>query len=301
LQRSGKKMKEQINDLVSVIIPAFNRQKTIETAVNSVLSQTYRNFEILVVDDGSKDKTEEVIKKIQQREPRIKYLKHPTNRGAQAARNTGIHAAKGIWIAFLDSDDCWLKDSLEMRLQLAREKQVDVVHSDCFLLKDEKNPMKLFGVPPFEGFIYENLLKQPGPVFPSLLVKKNALEKIEYLDEHLKSYQEWDTAIRLSKYYNFAFYPKPTFIYDCRNSDTISKDNLRDVQGYEQIIKKFQKEILRYAGYTALANHYLILSIKYYNLKMNKRCIECFLKSFIIMPFNLNLIFSLMKKIFRSG
>ena len=71
-------------------------------------------------------------------------------------------------------------------------------------------------------------MQKPGPTFPSLLVSKEALVRIGYLDETIVAYQEWDTAIRLARYYEFAFVPEPTFVYDCRQSDTISKDSLRE-------------------------------------------------------------------------
>lgn len=288
------------NDLVSIVIPAYNRQKVIETAINSVLNQTYQNFEIIIADDGSTDNTKEIIEKIQMRDNRVKYLRHKTNRGAQAARNTGIHSANGKWIAFLDSDDQWLEYSLELRLNLAIEKNVSVVHSDCYVLTIENKSVQLFGVPHFEGFIYSMLLKQPGPVFPSLLVAKDALKKIGCLDENLRSYQEWDTSIRLAKHYNFAFCAKPTFIYDCRHEDSLSKDNLRGVQGYEQVVTKFKREIIKYAGYTALSTHFSIIAINYYNLKMKKQFLVYLLRSFFTMPLNPIFFFYIRKKISDS-
>src|SRR5215472_18708530 len=106
-------------DLISVVIPVYNRENVIEAAIRSVQSQTYRDYEILVVDDGSRDSTPSILKRLTQEDARIKYLQHPANLGAQAARNTGIRSSKGRWIAFLDSDDQWLPQSLKARLGLA--------------------------------------------------------------------------------------------------------------------------------------------------------------------------------------
>jgi len=91
------------NPTVSVIIPTYNRAHTIGRAIKSVLNQTYQDFEIIVVDDGSTDNTEEVVKSF--RDKRIRYIQHKKNKGAAAARNTGIKSAKGKYIAFQDSDD----------------------------------------------------------------------------------------------------------------------------------------------------------------------------------------------------
>jgi len=97
---------------ISVIIPSYNRANTIGRAIQSALSQSYQDFEIIVIDDGSTDHTEEVIRSFQ--DSRIRYIRHNRNRGGSAARNTGIHAARGEYIAFLDSDDEWLPQKLEL-------------------------------------------------------------------------------------------------------------------------------------------------------------------------------------------
>jgi len=93
------------NPKVSVIIPTYNRAHLIGRAIQSVLNQTYQDFELIVVDDGSTDNTNEVIKEFSQKDKRILYIKHDKNKGGSAARNTGIKAARGEYIAFQDSDD----------------------------------------------------------------------------------------------------------------------------------------------------------------------------------------------------
>lgn len=98
---------------VSVVIPTYNRAHLVGRAIQSVLNQTYQDFEIIVVDDGSTDNTEEVVKSFN--DPRIRYIRHDQNRGGSAARNTGIKMARGEYIAFQDSDDEWLPEKLESR------------------------------------------------------------------------------------------------------------------------------------------------------------------------------------------
>lgn len=258
-------MKAKNNPTVSVIIPTYNRAHLISRAIQSVLNQTYQDFEIIVVDDASKDNTEEVMKSFD--DERVIYLRHKNNRGAQAARNTGIKAAKGEWIAFLDSDDEWLPQRLEVGFSLAHKTGVSVVHSECYIKSSKDNKLKIFGIPHKSGDIYVDLLKYPGPMFQGLLVKRECLERIGYLDEDIISYQEWDTAIRLARYYKFGFVEKPLFIYHCHEDETISKDMKRGADGWAQIVEKNRKDICEVAGKKALQRHYIILAGKYYSVR----------------------------------
>jgi glycosyltransferase involved in cell wall biosynthesis len=248
--------------LISVVIPAYKRGHIIERAIRSILKQTYQDFEILVVDDGSKDNTASIIASLSKEEPRIRYFCHDTNRGAQAARNTGAKAAQGEWIAFLDSDDYFTPNSLEARILVAQSKGVKVVHSECEVLRKGES-LSTYGVPPLSGYIYRELLTDPGPLYSGLFIAKEALEKVGYLDEQIISYQDWDTAIRLAKYFPFAFLVEPTFIYDRRGDDTISKNIESEVKGYKQVFSKHFFEILKQTGPRTVAHHYRCISDRY--------------------------------------
>lgn len=244
----------KLRPLVSVVIPAYNRAGTIEASVKSVQAQTYSNWEIIISDDGSKDNTKQVVEEMIKGDNRIKLITRGTNAGAQAARNAGIKAAAGEWIAFLDSDDQWLVDSLERRLRIAQKNDVPVVHSNAFIIHSN-NKKELQRVPALSGWVYKEVLSGEGPMFPCLLVKKSALEAIGYLDESIPSYQEWDTAIRLAKLFPFGFEPEPTFVYDYRTENAISRDEIRAGRGYEQIVRKHLGEIISKAGFEILWYH----------------------------------------------
>jgi len=101
------------NPTISVIIPTYNRANFIDVAIKSVLNQSYQDFEIIIVDDGSTDNTEEIVKNFN--DFRINYFFHKFNQGISAARNTGIKACQGKYIAFLDSDDEWLPEKLDKK------------------------------------------------------------------------------------------------------------------------------------------------------------------------------------------
>ena len=148
----GKRDAFKSMDCISIIIPVFNRARLIGRAVHSVLKQTYPELEIIVVDDGSKDSTSQVMSDLTREDRRIRYLRHESNRGAQAARNTGIRAARGDWIGFLDSDDQFLPHSLEARLDVARKEKVSVVHSECNIIQVD-GVMKPYRVRPLSGWV----------------------------------------------------------------------------------------------------------------------------------------------------
>ncbi len=245
--------------LVSVVIPAYNRASTIEASIKSVEAQSYSHWEIVVCDDCSKDNTVQVVEGMIKMDNHIRLIIQDVNRGAQAARNAGIKAATGEWIAFLDSDDQWLPDSLELRMKIAQRDNIQVVHSNAYILHPGKEK-ELYRVPALAGSVYKQVLSGEGPMFPCLLVKKEALEKIGYLDESIPSYQEWDTAIRLAKIYEFGFEPKPTFIYDYRTDNAISRNAIKAGRGYEKIVRKHLGEIIRHAGFEALWYHMWIAS-----------------------------------------
>ena len=286
---------------VSVIIPVRNREKLLNGAVRSVLSQTHQDFEIIIVDDGSTDATPKLVGILAEQDRRIHYLQHDTNRGAQAARNTGIRAAKGDWIAFLDSDDQLLSDSLRVRLRLAKEKGIHVVHSECVVLNPGAGEPKRYGIPPMQGRIYKELLGRCGPTFPGLLVSKEALTRIGYLDETIMSHQEWDTAIRLAKYYEFGFVPEPTFIYDRCFADSISKNLIRQAEGYEQVFTKHFWPIFRFLGPKALVRHYKRAGRLYFVAKDEDNRRRCSTRAFLLWPFQWRTILRGVQRLLNSG
>jgi len=134
----------QDKPLVSVIIPAYNRAKTLQRAIESVLAQSYQNFEIIIVDDASTDLTAETIKDFLT--PKTRYFKHKNNKGPGAARNTGIKKSKGKFIAFLDSDDQWLPEKLEKQIEIFKKapKKIALVGTNHYVVSpnEKKSALK---------------------------------------------------------------------------------------------------------------------------------------------------------------
>lgn len=249
--------KSRNSPTVSIIIPTWNRADHIARSIGSVLCQSFSEWEIVVVDDGSSDGTRDIVRQLSSVEIRIRLLEHTAQQGAQAARNTGIRNSRGAWIAFLDSDDCWLPDSLERRLEVARRHKVGVVYSDCLLDLGVNTRLRPMGISLYSGMIYDRLLIEPGPMYQSLLVERRFLEKIGCLDESIVSHQEWDTSIRLARFFRFAFVQTPTFIYECHRNHTISKDRRLTASGFRQVLYKHEHQIYTRLGARTLARQLL--------------------------------------------
>jgi glycosyltransferase involved in cell wall biosynthesis len=249
--------------LVSVVIPTYNRRHLIGRALQSVFDQTVQDFEVLVVDDGSTDGTPETVAALG--DPRVKILRHAANRGAQAARNTGIRAAIGQYVAFLDSDDTWMRDKLERQLACFATAKPDlgVVHAPCLVQADDASLARAVDVPPLRGVVYAELLASPGPVFPALLVRRECFEDIGLLDESLPAYQEWDTVIRLARRYAFDWVPVPLVTYHLHAADAISRNWVRNAEGYLRVVTVHREEILATCGPRTLSRHYAVIADHY--------------------------------------
>lgn len=255
---------------ISVVIPAYNREKTIRSCIESVLTQTYAPFEVVVVDDCSSDTTVDIVKSIADERVRCYTLEY--NSGAQAARNYGIRQAQGDWIAFQDSDDLWCPEKLERQIQCLADNKLSpytVIHTSAYLHNVDTGEMKIMTLPIVDGDnVYKQLLTVPGPLFPTLLVSKEALARISYLDEAVPSYQEWDTSIRLAKFCKFVFINQPLFIYNLHEGETISKNPKREIAGFGFILRKFEEDIKKFCGTSIWETHLLTQLIKCMNNRL---------------------------------
>jgi len=178
---------------VSVIVPAWNAERTIEQAIQSALGQTLKDLEVIVIDDGSKDGTADVVRKIAAEDGRVRLLRNEVNRGPSAARNLGLREARGDWIAILDADDFFIReDRLERLVATGEEFGADIVADDIYEFnKGETDYFSRFkevlGINikyPVEidlNFFIERDLGSLKPIFRSKLIKDNSLKYNENL------------------------------------------------------------------------------------------------------------------------
>jgi glycosyltransferase involved in cell wall biosynthesis len=124
-----------MDELVSIIMPSYNAAKYIQEAVNSIVNQTYKKWELIIIDDFSTDNTESIIKSI--KDDRIRYYKNKKNIGAALSRNFAIKNARGRWIAFLDSDDIWLPEKLDKQIKFMTENNYGFTYSKYFLINED--------------------------------------------------------------------------------------------------------------------------------------------------------------------
>ena len=199
---------------VSIVMPTFNRGYIVADAIKSVLGQRYPDFELLVVDDGSVDDTPQIMEKFDDR--RIKYIRHERNRGCSAAYNTGIIAASGEAIAFLDSDDLWQPDYLARQVDfLSKNPQVDAVFCDTEIVGRDSSsrlmshmnvfPKLLSPASPTSEYtfsprqIYLCLLNEV-PIKPTaVVIRTDALRQAGLFDEDWPSGTDWDLFLRLAR------------------------------------------------------------------------------------------------------
>lgn len=131
-----------MNDLVSIIMPSYNTERFIADSIQSVLNQTYQNWELIIVDDCSTDNTDTVVASFT--DSRIKYLKNEKNSGAAVSRNRALREAKGKWIAFLDSDDLWASEKLEKQIKFMEENDYKFSYTDYEKIDEESNNLNIF-------------------------------------------------------------------------------------------------------------------------------------------------------------
>lgn len=186
--------------LVSVIIPAYNASKFIGETLDSVFAQTFSDFEVLVINDGSPD-TDELERVLQRFPATLRYIKQE-NRGAAAARNTGLREATGEFVAFLDADDTWLRSFLEKQMEFLKRKNADFVFCDALLFGDASSAGRTFmQLQPSRGEVTpERLLAVDVTVLTStVLARRQPILQVGLFDESLRRGHDFDLWLRLAK------------------------------------------------------------------------------------------------------
>ena len=185
---------------VSIIIPAYNSSAYIAEALDSVFKQTFSSYEVIVINDGSPD-TELLERELRPYSGKLHYIKQE-NRGAAAARNAGVRAARGELVAFLDADDTYLPNFLEKQIELLKSSNADLVYSDALLFGDSPLAGRTFmQVQPSRGEVTpEKLLAVKVTVLTStVLARKEPIFKVGFFDESLRRGQDFDLWLRLAK------------------------------------------------------------------------------------------------------
>jgi len=213
---------------VSVVIPTFNRAGTLPRAIDSVLAQTFQDFEILVCDDSSTDSTVEVSRGYQKRDPRVRTLALPVNQGPAAARNLGMREARGDYIAFLDSDDEWLPEKLERQVGRmdAEPPEVGVCFCGDRLIKNEDPDSVSFYLPE-RGWEQDTFRKYVagGISFhtPIVLFRRSCLETVGLMSPEMRVNEDAEFLLRFFVHFGLAVIPEPHAVIHLAVSSTAKK------------------------------------------------------------------------------
>ena len=227
---------------VSIIIPTYNRAGVITDSIQSILNQTYTEYELLIIDDGSTDNTEEIVNALASTSAageRIRYIKLPENRGVAAARNEGIRQATYDYIAFQDSDDYWMPDKLEKQMvyfdsissgsdsgdasnsgassnsgaHSSDIRMTALLYCPYECKKQDGNTIFVpdTGIPlsQKQGNIYEYMLRRNTIGTPCVILRRECLDKVGLFNENLHCLEDWDFFLRISKHYDIAFQDEP--------------------------------------------------------------------------------------------
>jgi glycosyltransferase involved in cell wall biosynthesis len=239
---------------VSVVIPTYNRHQFLQGAIVSVLNQTFEDFEIIVVDDASKDDTPTVVSSLSDK--RVKYVRHPANRGGSAARNTGILRSDAKYVALLDDDDEWHPDKLKMQVDLIDKADliVGVVYTGYDIIDRTTGAALGRIVPSKKGDLSKALLSQNylgGS--SSVLLRRECFEQVGLFDESLPSFQDYDMWIRISTAFHFEYIQDSLLRYYVHdNKIWATPEAIKN--GIDKLLKKYgvSRSLRKYCSYIYL-------------------------------------------------
>jgi glycosyltransferase involved in cell wall biosynthesis len=231
--------------LVSVIIPAYRVTPYINETLDSIISQTFQDFEIIVVNDGCPD-TDDLERVLQPYLPAIQYIRQ-SNSGPGGARNTGLAAARGEFIAFLDGDDQWLPDYLASQVKFLREHpDVDVVYADAEIFGNDKRrgPGKRFmdQCPSHGEVTLESLLREQCVVFISVLCRRTAIDRAGGFDANLRGVEDFDLWLRIVRTGGKIAYQRRVLSRYRAHPGSLSANVLRMADGHLVVIDKLERQ-----------------------------------------------------------
>lgn len=242
---------------VSIILPAYNRANHLPDAINSILMQSFRDFELIIVDDASTQDIESIVRSIG--DPRIRYIRRAVNGGAAAARNTGLAEARGEFIAFHDSDDLWLPGKLERQLaQLEKlPPEIGVVCGGIILYGRDSSRRFGPGLVCFEPPLHQGrlsidedqqarLLLRNRMSLPASLFRRNCYPDIEWFDERLRANEDWDFAVRLAAHTKIYEDLHPYLLVYKTADDNISRRERQKLLSLARVMKKNMETFRRH-------------------------------------------------------
>jgi len=274
--------------MVSLVMPAYNCAAYVEEAIDSVLAQTYKDLEIIVVNDAATDSTADILRRYEQ-QGLIRVVTHSVNQGLAAARNSGIRAARGRYVTFLDSDDVWRPEKLEYHMSiLQRRPEIALLSNDGMVFQDGEDVVfpPLPETPELRPVNWTQLLFGSCPLSASnAMVRRDALEEVGLFDGRLRAAEDRDLWMRLAR--RFPAYEASGVVHGYRRHAGNMTGDPTHMKGN---MKKLVRKALADAGGGALlrmrayGHLYLSIAITCYEGRLRWRALEHLLKSFLACP-----------------
>jgi glycosyltransferase involved in cell wall biosynthesis len=246
---------------ISVVVPAYNCEQTILETIRSIQQQTFSDFELIVINDGSTDRTVELLSTVQ--DPRLKIFSYE-NGGLPVARNRGIERSTGKFITFIDGDDLWTPDKLELQLAALQQHPEAGVAYSWTLVMDEKGESFHPGTSvSFDGNVYPQLLLYNFIASGSnVMLRREVIEAVGEFDPTLKSCEDWDYWLRVAPHWHFVVVRKPQILY--RKSSGAMSSKIEVMEKHHLIIQerafRAAPPELQYLKNQSLANKYQYLA-----------------------------------------
>ena len=253
---------------VSVVIPCFNRIKTLFRSIDSVVNQTYKPSEIIIIDDGSTDGTRDFILNSY---PNIKYFFQP-KKGVSSARNKGIRESSSDWVAFLDSDDEWLPQKLEKQInQLGKHSEIFISHTNEIWIRNGVRVNQMKKHQKYGGYIFDKCLDICRISPSSVLIHKRVLKDVGVFDETLQVCEDYDLWLRITSKYSVLFEKELLIVKYGGHKDQLSKVK----EGIEQFRIQSLEKILAFNHLTEdqfiMTKNMLVRKLSIYAKGLEKR------------------------------
>jgi len=262
---------------VSVVIVTYNRPDYIPLAIQSVLDQTFQDLEILVVDNGVEKPAIKIVESFN--DSRIKYLPQIKNTGCSGGKNVGIENARGEYVAFLDDDDVWLSEKLELQMEAFKKNpEAGFCFTAITEIRDKGETNSL--VPEGFGDYFEFAMRKfNGFLSSTLLIKKEVFEKVGLLDESFPSHTDIDLIIRITKKYKGVAINKPLIKMTLTSDhEQMGSSYKRRIAGRHLLLDKYWEDFEKRP--LVLSKHLMLLAKFYRNDRQYKKARGMFLKTF---------------------
>lgn len=257
-----------MEDLVSIITPMYNSEKYISEMIESVINQSYSNWELIIVDDSSIDTSCSIVENYILKNNKIKLIKQKTNNGPAEARNIGIRNSKGKYIAFLDSDDLWHKEKLKIQIKFMTENNIALTCTSYEIVSyNLKSSYGKFIVP--SKITYKDMLKKNYFSCDTVVINKDYMKNINM--ESFEKHEDYITWLKYLKEVNLAYGISDVLAYYRISDNTRSSSKKNNIIPLYKVYYKFEKLGILKSGFYLL--NYIIISIFKYRKKIINKSI----------------------------